>query len=389
MSEKILCVDDELNILDAYKRVLKREFSIDTATSGKQGLEVIKEKGPFAAVVSDMRMPEMDGVQFLSKVKVLAPDTVRIMLTGNADQQTAMEAVNEGSVFRFLTKPCSPENLAETLRDAIAQHRLIRAEKDLLENTLQGSVQVLTDILSVVNPTAFGMASRVRRIVNKMATHLQVENAWEIELGAMLSQIGCISLPEETLTKVYTGKQLSQEELQMFQHHPKVGHDLIVRIPRLEKVAEIIAYQEKRFNGEGAPSDHIKGEQIPLGARILKIVLDYDRLMRSRLPKNEAFVVMRGRDSWYDPALLETFITTIKSETPLEQVAVKVDELQTHMILAEDVISHNGLMLVAKGQEVNFSLQMRLHNFVVRGVIAPHIQVLIPCKEEHHETENP
>lgn len=387
MNEKILCVDDEINILEAYQRVLKREFSIQTANGGAQGLSLIEEAGPFAVVVSDMRMPGMDGVQFLSKVKVIAPDSVRIMLTGNADQQTAIEAVNEGSIFRFLTKPCPPDNLAKTLRDAIAQYRLICAEKELLENTLQGCVQVLTDTLSLVNPTAFGRAARVRRLVNKMASHLKVKNAWELELGAMLSQIGCISLSEETMAKVYTGHSLNAEELQMLQNHPKVGHDLVARIPRLEGVAHIIAYQEKRFNGSGIPSDDVNGADIPLGARMLKIILDYDKLVRGGSSSTDALAVMQNRDMWYDPELFEVFSLIIFHEEPLKKVTVRVDELQALMILAEDIVSHNGLMLVAKGQEVNFSLQMRLHNFINREVIPEYIQVFVP-DEEGESKEN-
>lgn len=382
MNEKILFVDDEPNILEAYQRVLKKDFLIETAKSGDEGLSRIEKNDPYAVVVSDMRMPGMDGVQFLAKVKEIVPDSVRIMLTGNADQQTAIEAVNEGQIFRFLTKPCTPELMTKTLRDAIAQYRLIQAEKELLEKTLQGSVQVLTDILSIVNPTAFGRASRVGRLINKMSKHLQIEKTWELELGAMLSQIGCVSLPEETMIKVYAGESLSADEYQMFQHHPQIGHDLIARIPRLNGVAEIIAYQEKKFDGGGIPVDKVKGEEIPIGARILKIILDYDRLVRGKFTATESLVEMQQRESWYDPALLEVFISMIKAEEPLKKMTIMVDDLQTNMIVAEDVISHNGLMLVATGQEINESLQIRLQNFVAREAIDPYIRVLVPNKEE-------
>ncbi|MFH1417727.1 MAG: response regulator, partial [Planctomycetota bacterium] len=136
MSKKILCVDDDPNILNAYRRGLRRLFEIETAEGGAEGLEAIASQGPFAVVVSDMRMPGMDGIQFLTAVKKRAPESVRIMLTGNADQQTAMDAVNEGSIFRFLTKPCPPEHLAKALTAGIEQYRLITAEKELLGKTL-------------------------------------------------------------------------------------------------------------------------------------------------------------------------------------------------------------------------------------------------------------
>src|ERR687883_1975197 len=130
MAEKILCVDDEVNVLSAYQRSLRKDFDIHVANGGREGLETIKKNGPFAVIVSDMRMPEMDGVQFLARAKELAPESIRIMLTGNSDQQTAMEAVNEGHIFRFLTKPCPPEMLAKALTAGLEQYQLVRAERE-------------------------------------------------------------------------------------------------------------------------------------------------------------------------------------------------------------------------------------------------------------------
>src|SRR6266404_8812143 len=123
MSEKILCVDDESSILRGFERVLDGTFPIQTATSGEEGLTLVSEQEPFAVVVSDMRMPGMDGIQFLRKLKEIAPDTVRMMLTGNDDQQTTIDAVNRGNIFRFLTKPCSPEDLEQAIVAGIQQYK--------------------------------------------------------------------------------------------------------------------------------------------------------------------------------------------------------------------------------------------------------------------------
>lgn len=178
MTEKILCVDDEPNVLNAYQRALRKEFQIETAVGGAPGLAAIDSQGPYAVIVTDMQMPGMDGIQFLAQVKEKSPDSIRIMLTGNADQHTAIEAVNEGNIFRFLTKPCPPEVLAKTLKAGLQQYRLVMVEKELLEKTLRSSIQVLTDILSLVNPTAFSRASRVQRLVCALAAKLQIEQAW-------------------------------------------------------------------------------------------------------------------------------------------------------------------------------------------------------------------
>ncbi|MDQ3818403.1 MAG: response regulator [Acidobacteriota bacterium] len=382
MAEKILCVDDDPNILQAYQRALRKDFCIEIAESGEQALKMVEEDGPYAVIVSDMRMPIMDGVQLLARVKELAPDSTRIMLTGNADQRTAIEAVNAGYIFRFLTKPCPPEQLAKALSSSVEQYRLVRSEKELLEQTLHGSIQVLTDILALVNPTAFGRASRVRRLVQQLAGILKVENAWQVEIAAMLSQIGCVTVPEETLTKVYNGESLTAKELHMIQEHPQVGHDLINRIPRLEPVAKIIAYQDKFFNGSGTPHDNKRGQMIPLGARLLKLALDYDKLMEAKRSESEAYKEIRRRCEWYDPNAVEALRSIVESKKIEYDVQyVRVSELRQGMILADDVMLTNGFLLIAKGQEVTISLCVRLENFLARGGIREPVKVFVPVND--------
>ena len=141
MQERILLVDDDRNILDGYRRSLHGEFQVETAESGQEAVKLLESSGPYAVVISDMRMPGMDGIELLKRVKTASPDTVRIMLTGNADMQTAIEAINEGSIFRFLIKPCNKETMARTITAALVQYRLITAEKQLLEQTLSGCLQ--------------------------------------------------------------------------------------------------------------------------------------------------------------------------------------------------------------------------------------------------------
>lgn len=379
MVEKILCVDDEQNILDAYQRSLRKEFKIDTALSGDQALEMIAASGPYAVIVSDMQMPGMDGVRLLARVNEIAPESVRIMLTGQADQQTAIEAVNEGQIFRFLTKPCPPAMLAKSLTAGIEQYRLIRAERDLLETTLSGSIQVLTDVLALVNPTAFGRSARVRRLVRQLSELMQAKNGWQIEIAAMLSQIGCITVPEDTLMKVYEGKSLLAEELRMLQAHPQVGRDLISRIPRLETVAEIIANQEMRFSDVGSPEDLKRATPVPPGARILKLALDFDKLIEAKLSRTDAFAEIERRGDWYEPSVVEALRKVVDGSQMLyDAVYVNVNELTVEMILAADIMSVKGEVLITKGQDVTLSLRMRLENFLVRGGIKEPIKVFVP-----------
>ncbi|MGD8765549.1 MAG: response regulator, partial [Desulfobacteraceae bacterium] len=135
MSNKILFVDDDTNLLAAFRRQLRKQFQIDTAEGGQQGLELVKANGPYAVIVSDFRMPLMDGIEFLSRIREIAPETVRIMLTGNADLQAAIQAVNEGNIFRFLTKPCSVDILGESLITGIENYQHAVGEREYNEKT--------------------------------------------------------------------------------------------------------------------------------------------------------------------------------------------------------------------------------------------------------------
>jgi response regulator RpfG family c-di-GMP phosphodiesterase len=378
--ERILCVDDDANILDAYKRALRKEFQIDTADSGARGLELVRANPPYAVIVSDMRMPGMDGVQFLSQVSVTAPDSVRMMLTGNADQTTAIEAVNQGHIFRFLNKPCSPDTLKSALHEGVQQHRLLKAEKELLEQTLKGSLQVVTDILSMVNPTAFGRASRVRRLVSQLAQIMKIADAWQLEIAAMLSQIGYISVPEETLLKVYQGHELTPEEVRMVENHPRVGQDLISRIPRMDKIAEIIGSQ-KDLLGAGSKS-------APQAALILQLALDFDKLIESKKTSAAALDEIESRRDRYDARAVEALKEAVAQSATMYQVKeVKIHDLEDSMIIAEDVISPNGMLLVAKGQETTKSLQLRLENFYFRGGIAHTVRVFVPSETLAYRVE--
>ncbi|MBW1959068.1 MAG: response regulator [Deltaproteobacteria bacterium] len=380
MDEKILAVDDEKNILNAIQRQMRKQFHVETAPGPEQGLAAVKQRGPYAVVISDLRMPKMDGIQFLARVRELAPDTVRVMLTGNADLNTAIQAVNEGNIFRFLTKPCAPEILAKVIQTGIEQYRLITAERELLQKTLKGSINVLTKVLSLVNPEAFGRSSRIKRYVKQVADKLELPDIWRLELAAMLSQIGCVIFPEGSLKKLCRGKNLTGEETQLFDMHPMIASDLLSDIPRMQKIAEIIRYQEKHFDGTGNPKDTRQGKEIPLGARILKVALDFDLMEAKGVFKRRAIRQLKSRSGWYDPFVLDVFEEIVDDETLYIEREVMFDELKTDMILNEDIRTSKGRLLITRGQEVSDILLNRLKNFARTAGIQEPIKVLIPSE---------
>ena len=377
MSDKILFVDDDSNLLASFQRQLRNQFTVDISPDGQHGLESINRQGPYAAIVSDFRMPGMDGVQFLSRAREVAPDSVRMLLTGYADVQTAIEAVNEGNIFRLLTKPCPPETLTRALTAGIKQYQLVTAERELLEKTLSGSIKVLSEVLSLVNPEAFGRAARITRYVRQIASQMCLSEVWQFETAAMLSQIGWIILQEETLKKIYRGSSLTGEEEQVFKMHPSIASSLIAKIPRMEKIAEIISYQEKRFDGSGIPLDSRRGDQIPLGGRILKVILDFDALQVAGDSKEKALDQLKQRSGWYDPGVVAALEAVIGLEAKYQARNVAVQDLKENMILAEDVKTLKGLLLISKGQEVSRTLLEGLNKFVFSPGIQEPIRVIV------------
>ncbi|MDA7977969.1 MAG: response regulator [Pirellulales bacterium] len=389
-NRRVLLVDDEPNVLQGYRRHLRKMFDVECGLSGAEGLQRIQQTNKaqsFAVVVSDMTMPGMNGVEFLEQVKTSCPDTVRIMLTGNADQKTATDAVNRGAIYRFLNKPCEPERLAETIESGILRYKLQIQETAMLTKTVAGSVSLMTDVLSLVNPKAFGRLSNLRRIARDIAAELSLERTWEIEMGAMLSQIGCIALSNDVLEKVRSGAKLSGEESAKFREHPKIGAGLIRRIPRLELVADTVQFQlsrcdDSRGDGERKP---------PLSALILRATLDFDQLRNSGMTDQQAVVQMKKDAAAYDKRVLAALVKLANMGERVEDVTLS--ELEEGMILEEHVCSRDGNVLVASGHVINPPLCARLKRFAIstEGVREP-IRVRIPAvdsAEQPKDVESP
>lgn len=375
-NETILFVDDEPNILESMERQLRKRYEIRTALSGDEALTILKEQGPFAVIVSDMRMPGMDGVQLLSRVKDLYPETVRIMLTGNADQDTAVEAVNSGHIFRFLTKPCATPTLVTSLALALHQHRLITAERDLLNNTLKGSIKVLSELLSLANAPAFSSGYRIKETVRRIALSFKLPNAWQYEVAALMSQIGCVTLPIDILTKFQSGSELTKEEFETFYQHPKVGQKLVEQIPRLEKVAQIIAHQFMDF--EHYQDQDELDDDVIIGAQILRAVIDYDLLLHQGVKHSHALKKLAKKEGIYNPEILEKLQEIEVSSTKIKVLSLKFQDIVPGMIAEEDVVARNGALIIPKGQEITWAIIKGLHNFIKHIGIQEPIRVCVP-----------
>ncbi len=374
MNNRVLLVDDDLDIISAFQRNLRKHFVIKTAINGIEALEIIRDNPQFAVIVSDYNMPKMTGIELLSAVRKVSPDTVRVMLTGYADLDTSMTAVNEGAVFRFLTKPINTDILITTIQDCIEQHRLVTSEKELLDKTLKGTIKILVDILSVVKPVAFYQASQIRVIARNIGMEMQQKNLWEIEIAALLSQIGWVAIPEHIIEKVERDEPLLEDEFKIFENHPDFAESIVRNIPRFEKISTALKYQNLNFDGSNGKENTIRGENIPLISRILKVAIDYYRLFDKGKSPLEAIKTMKLNGMHYDSAAL-TALMIVNKMLPSRGLVIKsvpFRQLRIGMILAEDIRDEDDYMLIAKGQEVTDVMLMRLINLSkVKTIIEP------------------
>lgn len=386
METKILFVDDDPNILSAYTRTLRKRYRMTTADGGEEALQLIQTEGPFAVVVSDMRMPGMDGIALLTHVRNFNPDTVRIMLTGNADMATAVEAVNQGNIFRFLTKPCEAEDLALALDGAIQQYELVTAERELLEKTLKGSVDLLVELLSTLDPISFGRAQVLGERARRIAVAMRMGNAWAVNLAAVLSQIGALTVPVALLTKARSGGLLSQTEREVLSRVPEIGSNLLRHIPRLQEVAEIILYMNKNFNGSGYPPTRLFGDQIPLGARILRVASDFQDLLPKKRNRQDTLSDMRTRLAWYDPAILEILEQVMLEEHAEEDAheprRLSLAELRVGHMLAKGIFTVDGLLVVPEGTVLRGSHMEKMRNFARLSGLKEPLWVIGPDPED-------
>lgn len=376
-NKRVLFVDDEENILDSFRRTLRKRFEVTTACGPLAGLDTVRDHPPFAVIVSDLKMPKMDGIEFLGKVRALSPDTSRILLTGHADVEVSIAAVNEDAIFRFLTKPCQLETIIRALDAGVQQYNLIVSERELLRGTLRGSITVLTEVLALTNPEAFGRSERIKGHMLALATHFKRQDIWKLELAAMLSQIGCVTLTSEVLRKKLQGRELTGEEKQLYDMHPHVGFDLLNHIPRMREVATIIQQQD-------VPISH--GTPLPFGARALKILLDYDALVQGGKVPGEALLAMRTLEGLYDQLILTVFEDVVLTSEVRATGELFVEDLRPGMITGQDIETRDGTLLATRGQELTEALLARIRNFAKAYGIDEPVVMQLPDTEAANTT---
>lgn len=372
MSEpvRVLCVDDEPKVLAALQRTLFEDYDVTTATSGAEAIEILGEERPFAVIVSDMRMPEMNGAAFLARAREVAPDTVRMLLTGHSDMDSAISAINEGNIFRFLCKPCPEPELKRALEAAKHQYALVKAEQQLLEDTLNGAVAVLTQTLSLAAPLAFQRSSTLRDIVDHVAKHVELDGAWQYRMAAMLAPIGCITLPTEVVTRAYAGKSLSDAERDMVARHPEAGRMLLEHIPRLEAVADIVGFQ-------ATPPPTNAPEAVVTGSLLLRLAYQVEAAIRAGRPLVDTLREIQAARQY--PIRFVASLRTFATFREGVKRRLNVSDLRPGMVIDEDVFGINELLLIGKGRVADEILIRRLRNVSRTSGVKEPFDVLCPA----------
>jgi len=409
----LLCVDDEQNILSALRRLFRQDgYRILTAGSGEEGLSLL-EREPVDLVISDMRMPEMDGARFLERVSSRWPETLRILLTGHADIASTIAAINRGQIFRYIAKPWDDQDVRLIVRHALERQQLERdkrrlealtgrqneqlrelnaslearveartAELSLARDALAAaneklktgfltSIKVFSNLTELAEGARAGHSRRVADLSRRIAVKLGLDRAaaQDVMLAGLLHDIGKIGLPDALLAK--PASSMNAEEQALYRRHPQKGETALMALDSLRSAARLLRSHHERYDGQGYP-DGLGGADIPLGSRILACANDYDGLQigsvsAKRLSPAEALAfILQWRGKRYDPLVVDAFVTldgTERASRATKDWALAPEALKPGMVLSRDLISREGVLLLAADFQLDDSLIRQIRDY--------------------------
>ena len=411
----VLFVDDEQNILASLRRLVRPQgYRVFIAASGAEGLEII-ERESIDLVVSDMRMPGMDGAAFLAAVAQRCPDTVRILLTGYSDMASTIEAINKGGIYRYLTKPWEDNDLLLTVKSALKHKALERERDQLLELTrcqnealksfnaelekrveartaeikqtadmldlayqelhtsYQTAIPVFANLVEMREGKGSGHGRRVAEMAKTLAQHLGLaeDAVQDVYYAGLLHDIGEIGLPDRLVNKPLTS--MSPQDRVLAEKHPQMGESALLALEPMAGAARLTRAHHERFDGRGFP-DKLIGENIPLGARILAVVNEYDGLQRGTLfedklnPEQAAGFLKENSFKRYDPTVVEAFLKLLnvraqKSAAARRHINVGTSDLRTEQVLARDLINHDNILLLTKGYRMTDAMIAKMRAY--------------------------
>jgi len=394
-NRRVLYVDDEDQLLSAFRSLMRREaLDITTLNDPLQVEQCLVEQGPFAVVLSDQRMPGIEGVEVLRRVAALSPETVRIMVTGFADYEATLRAINTGGISHHVAKPWDDDGLRTLVRSCVQRYNLAgentfllahlqaqnRELEELLEGTVVHTTRMLGDLVGYVNAEAASQVERVRRLGDaalRVLTEWRTEECWSFERALDLFNLGLALLPAWAQARVAKEGVEAANSIAAVRNHHLLAATLLEEVPRFTGVAEIIRFKQKSFDGSGEPVDDRRaGSEIPNGARLLRILIDQDRLLTRKVPGRAALERMRGQKGVYDEILIQRLLgeaSTIALSS-IEQ-SLRVGDLREGMMVLDDVIASDGLCLLKEGAVLNRSMLKILVQWHRRTLIKEPLRV--------------
>jgi CheY-like chemotaxis protein len=357
---RVLFVDDQAEVLENLQIHVSEICDPMVAQTAEEGLEIFKEHGPFTIVVSDQALPGMNGADFLAMVNRRDPYCSTMLLTGHGAYSDAMQAVNDGHVFRLLDKPYSPQALRDAIQAGIRQRQLVESEKILLQETLVGAVNALTETLATVKPLFFGRAQRVKRLAGEMARYLNFPHVWQVETAAVFSQLASITLPEEEAENVFQRKRLVPKVEKLVRKFPEVIDHLLGNIPRLEEVREILdclMVNEEPYRADDKTL-------VFQAYEILRAALEYDYIETEGHDSEIALATLKGGKKAFQPEAVEAMSQLLhKSKTRYLVNELAMSELEVGMRLAQDLKLETEMLVAPKGTDISRHFLQVLHNY--------------------------
>jgi len=407
----LLLLDDELDILNALKRLLRKDYTIVTFTDGQEALAYLADNS-VDMIMSDMRMPEMDGAEFLTKSRDIVPNAIRLLLTGYSDMDSTVKAINDGGVYTYIGKPWDNQDLKLTLSKASDHYLLkkeakrlneqitkannelaefnqslekkvnqrtaaLQASKQKLDKAFNTQKELLFDVLDMMSATieyrtgfSPGHSKRIAIQCKALAKHLELDDAFcrRIYLCALLHEIGTVGLTDEVLKASTLGAGKLDDALVS---HPVIGAEIIAKVKRFSSLTDNILHQNENIDGTGFPG-HLSGDDIPIGSRIIRVVKDFDFLIAGKANKNKlsipnAYAWMKDRSGvWYDRSILQTFIDLLgerNSDDNEMEFSIGLQALKPGDKLLEDLMLHNGNVMLKAGQEINQTMITKLQEY--------------------------
>jgi response regulator RpfG family c-di-GMP phosphodiesterase len=395
-NKKVLYVDDEASLLSTFSSLFRRQgLEIQTLANSPSIDAVLEKDGPFAVVISDQRMPGLDGVATLERVRLKHPDTIRVMLTGFSSMEDTQRAINQAGIYRYMTKPWEDTAFSRLVHDCVTQYNLSSENKhlserlleqnkalaELLEGTVGQSIQILTHLISYINPDAANQTERVRnvgRAIVPMLTDLSAEERWAILRAFDLFNFGIALLPPWIQVSLNKNGLKALTRIPVAMNHHVLAADLIKDIPRFSLVAAIIRLQRKDMDGNGPPdADRISGTKIPVGARLLHILVDLDTISTATHQGRDVLHHMKSLPNRYDTELISKILLQEPSPESNEIKMVALQYLEVGMVLVDDIVSTRGKILLRSSSIITKPMIKILNQMKDYSEIKEPIKVLL------------